>query len=264
MDEYCKVAKRKIHVVNLDPAAEHFSYDVAFDIRDLISLEDVAEELKLGPNGGLIFCMQYLVEHIEWLEDKLSEFSRDDVYIMFDCPGQIELYTHLPIMSRIATSLQRWGYRVGCAWMVDSTFITDVSKFLSGSLIALSAMVHLELPHINVLTKSDLVSRKKITDDDEEDERDKADPFDSFKCPCASELAARLTSETGEKFQKLNESMAQVLDEFSLVGYVPMSIKDTDSISLVMLHLDNAVQYGEDVEPKSIERMQSAMDNAAS
>lgn len=30
------------------------------DIRDLVSLEDVMEELKLGPNGGLICCMEYV------------------------------------------------------------------------------------------------------------------------------------------------------------------------------------------------------------
>jgi hypothetical protein len=34
-----------------DPAADAFNYPIAFDIRDLISLEDVMEELKLGPNG---------------------------------------------------------------------------------------------------------------------------------------------------------------------------------------------------------------------
>lgn len=34
-----------------DPAAEHFNYDVAFDIRDLVTLEDVMSELELGPNG---------------------------------------------------------------------------------------------------------------------------------------------------------------------------------------------------------------------
>jgi len=32
---------------------------VCADIRELISLEDVMEELKLGPNGGLIYCMEY-------------------------------------------------------------------------------------------------------------------------------------------------------------------------------------------------------------
>lgn len=41
------------------------------DIRDLISLDDVQEELKLGPNGGLIYCMEYLIEHIDWLMEEL-------------------------------------------------------------------------------------------------------------------------------------------------------------------------------------------------
>jgi Conserved hypothetical ATP binding protein len=34
-----------------DPAAEAFQYDVTCDVRDLITLEDVMEELELGPNG---------------------------------------------------------------------------------------------------------------------------------------------------------------------------------------------------------------------
>ena len=31
---------------------------VAFDIRDLISLDDVMEEMDLGPNGALLYCME--------------------------------------------------------------------------------------------------------------------------------------------------------------------------------------------------------------
>lgn len=34
-----------------DPAAEQFNYPVSFDIRDLVPLEDVMDEMKLGPNG---------------------------------------------------------------------------------------------------------------------------------------------------------------------------------------------------------------------
>lgn len=34
-----------------DPAAEAFQYPVSLDIRDLVTLEDVMEELGLGPNG---------------------------------------------------------------------------------------------------------------------------------------------------------------------------------------------------------------------
>lgn len=56
------------------------------DIRDLISVENVMEELNYGPNGGLIFCMQYLLDNIEWLHDKLSQLPQSQ-YILFDSPG---------------------------------------------------------------------------------------------------------------------------------------------------------------------------------
>jgi GTPase len=44
-----------------------------------------------------------------------------------------------------------------------ATFLSksvDASKFISGSMQALSAMVKLELPHINVLTKMDICPDK--------------------------------------------------------------------------------------------------------
>ena len=37
----------------------YFSLTLLADIRELISLDDVMEELGLGPNGGLIYCMEY-------------------------------------------------------------------------------------------------------------------------------------------------------------------------------------------------------------
>lgn len=39
------------HKKQSDPAAEDFAYPVAFDVRDLITVEDAMEELGLGPNG---------------------------------------------------------------------------------------------------------------------------------------------------------------------------------------------------------------------
>ena len=34
-------------------------YCMLTDIRELVSLDDVMEELGLGPNGGLLYCMEY-------------------------------------------------------------------------------------------------------------------------------------------------------------------------------------------------------------
>ena len=43
-------------------------------------------------------------------------------------------------------------------YCLDSQFVAEVSKFVAGSLQAMSAMVLLELPHLNVLTKVDLLT----------------------------------------------------------------------------------------------------------
>jgi GTPase SAR1 family protein len=83
-----------------------FDYEMASDIRDLISLEDAMEDddLKFGPNGGLIFCMEYFAQNFDWLESELGDYEDD--YFLFDCPGQIELYTHIPVMRNLVRFLQ--------------------------------------------------------------------------------------------------------------------------------------------------------------
>lgn len=69
------------------------------------------ETLHFGPNGGLVFCMEYFAKNFEWLIEQLGE-DEDDDYVIFDCPGQIELYTHLPIMKQLVDNLEKWNFRV--------------------------------------------------------------------------------------------------------------------------------------------------------
>ena len=52
MQQYLSALGRKVAVINLDPANDAVSYDCAVDIMDLVSLEEVMRETKLGPNGG--------------------------------------------------------------------------------------------------------------------------------------------------------------------------------------------------------------------
>ena len=91
-------------MVNLDPAAEIFKYRCDLDIRDMIALDDVQELMNYGPNGGLVYCMEYLIEHIDDFINDISEFA-DDSFIIFDCPGQIELYSHLDVMTRLTKKI---------------------------------------------------------------------------------------------------------------------------------------------------------------
>uniref|UniRef100_A0A8C3VLE2 GPN-loop GTPase 3 n=1 Tax=Catharus ustulatus TaxID=91951 RepID=A0A8C3VLE2_CATUS len=160
MVQHCEALGRAVQVVNLDPAAELFSYPVMADIRELIEVDDVMEDesLRFGPNGGLVFCMEYFANNFSWLEESLGHVEDD--YVLFDCPGQIELYTHLPVMKQLVEQLQQWEFRVCGVFLVDSQFMVESFKFISGILAALSAMISLEIPQINVMTKMDLLSKK--------------------------------------------------------------------------------------------------------
>lgn len=63
-------------------------------------------------------------------------------------------------MHQIVTALELWNFRICGVFLVDSQFMVEPSKFCSGVLTALSSMVTLTIPHVNVMTKLDLLSKK--------------------------------------------------------------------------------------------------------
>ena len=116
------------------------------------------EHLKLGPNGGLIYCMEYLEKNIDWLEEKLAQLKKDH-YLLFDCPGQVELYTHHNSVKNIFAKLVKLDFRLAAVHFVDSHYCSDPAKFISVLLTSLSTMLQVELPHVNVLSKADLIEK---------------------------------------------------------------------------------------------------------
>lgn len=102
---------RRVAVVNLDPANEAMPYQCALDVAQLITLPDVMESLGLGPNGGLIYCMEYLEANSDWLQERLAALRGH--YFLFDCPGQVELYTHHRALKNVLAQLAKWNFRVG-------------------------------------------------------------------------------------------------------------------------------------------------------
>lgn len=110
VQQFMSAIGRKCSVVNLDPANDHTSYPCAIDVRDLVKLEEIMEEDNLGPNGGVLYALEELEQNMDWLEQGLSELGED--YVLFDCPGQVELYTHHSSLRNIFFRLQKLGYRV--------------------------------------------------------------------------------------------------------------------------------------------------------
>mmetsp|Transcript_16637 Transcript_16637/g.30257 ORF Transcript_16637/g.30257 Transcript_16637/m.30257 type:complete len:307 (-) Transcript_16637:353-1273(-) len=272
IQEHCKTLskqrRRTVHVANMDPAAEDVKYDMAFDIRDLISVDDVMEELGLGPNGGLLYCMEYLLDNLDWLQEHLDSFD-DDEYLILDCPGQLELYTHVPVMRRVIDGMRLWGYESSMVgvFVVDATFVTDASKFISGALLSLSAMVALELPHVNILSKCDLVSSdtverilnvesaQQLWDMEEnriEQQGVSADDIDQEITPAERLRIGKLRQQRNKR-SKLTQAICSLLDDYTMVGFLPLNITDEDSLEHVLAHVDHTIQYGEDLEVRGAE-----------
>ncbi|KAL2720915.1 GPN-loop GTPase 3 [Vespula squamosa] len=231
--------RKLVEIVNLDPAAEYFEYEPLVDIRELIQLDDAMEddELKFGPNGGLVFCMEYLVENSTWLEEKLGD--ADDDYIIFDCPGQIELYTHMTVMRQLIIMLQNMNFRICGIFIVDSQFMIDGSKFLSGTMAALSVMINLEIPHVNILSKMDLLSKSAKKQ------------LDKYLEPDPHSLLSNMENDPwNEKYRNLTEAVGRLIEDYSLVRFYPLNIKDEESIADIKLTIDNIIQYGEDADVK--------------
>ena len=70
---------------------------------------------------------RYLLENMDWLEEELGGY--DDDYLIFDCPGQIELYTHHPFLPTLVHNLQRMGLRTCATYLIESQFMEDKYKF---------------------------------------------------------------------------------------------------------------------------------------
>ena len=198
------------------------------------------EELNLGPNGGLMYCMEYLANNLSsWLEEELDSFS-SDAYFLFDCPGQIELFSHVPIMKTILQHIvQHCDVKLCGVYLIDSLFIDDASKFLSGTMCALSSMASLELPHINVITKCDLI-----------DTKEKEETLEKYLYPQKNLILSMLNKSTSTRYQHLNHAIATLIEEYSMVSFVSLNINDDDTVAKVFYHCDHCIQYGEDLEPQ--------------
>lgn len=258
--------RRSAFYVNLDPAAETFEHTPDLDIKDLISLEDVMEDMKLGPNGGLIFCFEFLMQNLEWLTEGLDSLT-EEYLIVIDMPGQIELYTHIPILPRLVKFLTQPGsldIRLCAAYLLESTFIIDRAKYFAGTLSAMSAMIMLEVPHLNILSKMDLLKgqvKKKeikrfITPDTSllED-----DPADIARRKAGLEIDPRSSDPkdkdavmSGETFKRLNTAVAGLIETFSMVSFLKLDCTDEDSVAAILSYIDDCIQYHEAQEPREL------------
>ncbi|CXJ05248.1 nucleolar preribosomal associated cytoplasmic ATPase, putative [Plasmodium berghei] len=183
MKEFMKIKKRNCYVVNLDSANEEYYYEKKkkainttsniekelndyyntiydIDIRNYVDVNSLMEEEMLGPNCALLKSIELLYENSNLLEDELNNYDDDDNYFIIDTPGQIELYTHTDYFKKILDIFTYQNIKLIVVFLIDISFISSNTKLLSAYLTSLSTMINFELPHINILTKCDLLVSK--------------------------------------------------------------------------------------------------------
>ncbi|KAH9684959.1 GPN-loop GTPase 2 [Citrus sinensis] len=68
--------------------------------------------------AGLVYCMDYLEKNIDWLQSKLEPLLKDH-YLLFDFPGQVELFfLHSNAKTVIMRLIKKLNLRLMCIFAV--------------------------------------------------------------------------------------------------------------------------------------------------
>lgn len=307
MQQYLRCIGRETLVVNLDPANEfghednideaketssenqeeskessHLPYDVLLDAaEDIINLSSVMAELELGPNGGLIYCLEYICHHVstlvKMLNERIEEYCQKNKgspppYLLFDFPGQVELYTHnTSVQTILETLVKEMDLRLVSVHLVDAHSCADPSKFISAALLSTTTMLRLELPAVNVLSKIDLlggygedsipfnldffmecqeldrllpflegngVGLDQNENLDDETERAIMEDEDYRK----ARFKTRNTR-FYKRYHKMHKELCEVIEDYSLLSYIPLDINDAASVGRLVARIDKSNGY---------------------
>lgn len=104
---------------------------------------------------------------------------------------------------------------------------------------ALSVMINLELPHVNILSKMDQLQKYERRQ------------LDGFLDPDPHFLIGAMESKWNQKYQALTEAISQIIEDYSLVRFHALNIKNEENLGDILLTIDNVLQFGEDADVKT-------------
>nr|VZI48710.1 unnamed protein product [Spirometra erinaceieuropaei] len=221
---------------------------------------------------------------------RLTKLKRDSpkTYVLFDCPGQVELYcvngafrkllffltlTPLPTNTTLGSKQQDLslpepymetpsqsnllglGLRLSSVHLVDSYYCTSPGKFISVLLTSLVSMLQLGLPHVNVLSKVDLIEQYA--------------PL-KFNLDFFTEVLdlSYLVEQLDDvpffaKYKKLNGRLAELVQDTALVNFLILDVQDRTHLEKIVRHADkgNGYVFGTD-EERTLQSMLSCASGA--
>jgi len=143
-------------VLNLDPGVENLPYTCDIDVRDYVDIVSLMKQYDLGPNGALVMANDLIASKIDDIRSEVERVNPD--YLLVDTPGQIELFAYRTSGKFIVENLT--AEEKTNIFLFDGSLITTPINFVSLALLATSIRLRLNLPTINIITKTDIIGSK--------------------------------------------------------------------------------------------------------
>ena len=145
-----------VAVLNLDPGVENMPYTCDVDVRDYVDIVSIMHQYDLGPNGAMIMANDLIAAKIDDIQNEVNRINPD--YLIVDTPGQIELFAYRSSGRFFVENIS--SDEKTNIFLFDGALITTPVNFVSIALLATSIRLRLNLPTINVVTKTDLIEDK--------------------------------------------------------------------------------------------------------
>ena len=220
-----------VGILNLDPGVENLLYTCDVDVRDYVDIVSIMKQYDLGPNGAMIIASDLIASKIEQIQSDVDNVNPD--YLIVDTPGQMELFAYRtsgPFFVQNFNAEQKVAL-----FLYDGVLVTTPTNFVSVALLATSIKLRLNLPHINVLTKTDLIE-------------DKISDILKWSSSVASLEDAIAKQSDGENYTLVTNILRSLnLGGFSQ-GLIPVSNATGEGMVNLEVALSRILNLGEEVE----------------